>query len=127
MARNLRALEVGKRAFGERARVELQRRMLTLRRTGNMQRISCRLVVHERIENPGDLGRDAGAHDDVAHAGQHARRRGNQVRDLDLLQVVDADGWSWPSRASATSTKLAAMQSSCSSRWPSLDVHGQSS
>ena len=51
-----------------------------------------RLVVGAGVEHAGDLQRDAGAHQDVADAGQHGAVDGDQVRRLDLLEEVDADG-----------------------------------
>ena len=51
----------------------------------------CRLVPGERREGGGDLERNAGAHEDVADAGEHRAVERRQGRQDDLLQQVDAD------------------------------------
>ena len=46
----------------------------------------------EAVEDAGDADRDAGAHEDGRHAGEHRAVDRRQDRQLDLLEVVDADG-----------------------------------
>ncbi len=45
----------------------------------------------QRIDGARDLQRDARAHQDVVHAREQGPVDGGEVRDLDLLEVVDAD------------------------------------
>ena len=45
----------------------------------------------ERVEHPGNLARDAGAHEDVVHAGEHRAVERGEVGELDLREEVDAD------------------------------------
>ena len=74
------------------ARIEDDGRGLFIRLLADdVDGIRRRLVVREPIERAGHLHRDAGAHEHVVDAGQHRAVERGQVRNLDLLEVVDPD------------------------------------
>ena len=80
------------RAAEECLWIEAEHHALVGARARDRERVGRRLVVHEAIEHRRDAHRDAGAHQHVVDAGQHRAVDRGQVRRLDLLEVVDADG-----------------------------------
>ena len=59
--------------------------------SGQRERIAGRFVAGQSIEDARHAERNAGAHQHVVDAGQHGAVERGEVRDLDLLEIVDAD------------------------------------
>ena len=78
-------------AFHEVARAEVHRRVVAVLRARHVERIGGGLVLDIRVQYARDLERDARAHQDVANAREHRAVDRDEVRRLDLLEVVDPD------------------------------------
>ena len=46
----------------------------------------------ERVEHAGNLARDAGAHEDVVHSGQHRAVQGREIGELKFREKIHTDG-----------------------------------
>ena len=76
----------------ELARVEGEGRLIALLRADHVQRIGRRLVPGQTIECLGNLERNPGADDHIAHAGQERTVERRQMRNLNFFEIIDADG-----------------------------------
>jgi hypothetical protein len=77
MARNVGRREI---ALHVVARVEADGGVVGFAGAVHFERVSGGLVERQTVEDAGDAERDAGAHQDVAYAGQHGAVNGSQVR-----------------------------------------------
>jgi len=69
----------------------MHRRVVAGLSARQVKRIVRGLVVDVRVQYSRDLERDARPHQDVAHAGEHRAVDRDEVRRLDLLEIVDPD------------------------------------
>ena len=80
----------------EARRIERKREIVAREASGDVQREARRLVPHESIEEPGDLARDARAHEHVIHAREQRAIEDGRRRQLHLLEKVDSDAAAVP-------------------------------
>ena len=72
-------------------RIERHDRRRVVGVSGQRERIACRFVAGQTVEDAWHAERNAGAHQHVVDTGQHGAVEGGEVWDLDLLEIVDAD------------------------------------
>ena len=76
----------------EIARIEMNSGVVGFRRTGNRERVGGRFVIHVAVQHTGNAHGNPRAHDDVIHSGEHGAVDLRKMGNLDLLQIIDADG-----------------------------------
>jgi hypothetical protein len=122
--REHRPFERRKSKVDDVTRVERQGGSPSIHGPGDREWIAHRRVAGQLFEHAWNPRGNAGAHEHVADTGQHAAVDRWEMRELDLLEIVDPDGMTVAFSREETSTKLAAMHSSASSRGAFVSYSG---